>query len=504
MVIPALKRFGFAAAFALAACSGSGGGTPPVPASPAPQPSATFPPESFANVARISTDPFTNGGSQHATEVEPSAVANGNTIVSAFQTGRFFNHGSSDIGWATSLDGGSSWQHGALPGTTLYALPAGPYDSISDPAVAYDARHNVWLISALPVSFSNAPVPGVVVSRSSDGMTWSTPVNVTAANETTNDKNWITCDDHTASPFYGHCYIEWDSFAGNGTIFMSESSDGGQTWGAPLSPSSTAGGIGGQPVVQPNGTVIVPIDDIYARNVLAFTSNTGGASWSPTTLASDIADHQDAGNIRSLPLISAAVDASGTVFVVWQDCRFRTGCAENDLVMISSANGTSWTAPARIPIDAMTSSVDHFIPGLGIEPGTSGAGAHLGLTYYSYANTSCTASTCQLSANFISSQDGGATWGAPQLLAGPMSLTWIAQTMDGAMVGDYMATVFASGRPIGFVTVATPNNGTAYDHAAYASKPGAVTTQSLVRHSSAGERPVPGYHSDHPPRRIHP
>ena len=38
----------------------------------------------------------------------------------------------------------------------------------------------------------------------------------------------------------------------------------------------------------------------------------------------------------------------------------------------------TWTAVTRIPIDDVTSTVDHFIPGIGIDPATSGATAHVG------------------------------------------------------------------------------------------------------------------------------
>ncbi len=497
------KRFALVALAFLSACSASGGGsgTPPIVATSTPPPEGL---PSIANVQRISADPFTNSGSQHATEVEPSAAAFGNTIVAAFQTGRFYGAGASDIGYATSFDGGATWQRGALGGTTAYALPSGPYDSISDPVVAYDVRHATWLISALPVLFSGGAVPGAMVARSSDGVTWSSAAPITAAGETMNDKDWIACDNHPASAFFGHCYVEWDDYAGSGKILMSASSDGGETWGTPASPPTPTGGIGGQPVVQPDGTVIVPIDDLNAQNVLAFSSADGGADWTAPRAISAIADHTEAAHLRSLPLVSAAVDAAGTVYVVWQDCRFRAGCAANDLVLARSADGRVWSSPARIPIDPLTSSVDHFIPGIGVDPTTAGGSAHVGVTYYSYANTGCAPANCALSANFIASANGGISWGAPQLLAGPISVGWLAQTLDGAMVGDYMATTFADSRPVSFIAVANPLTNGAFDEGLYASKPGAIAMQSAFRRTSIGERPVPGFHADHPPRRIHP
>src|SRR5919198_1214943 len=60
-------------------------------------------------VLQISSDPYTNAISQHKTEVEPDTFAFGSTIVSAFQVGRIFDGGASNIGFATSTDGGATW-----------------------------------------------------------------------------------------------------------------------------------------------------------------------------------------------------------------------------------------------------------------------------------------------------------------------------------------------------------------------------------------------------------
>ncbi|HKV58261.1 MAG TPA: hypothetical protein VJO32_08260, partial [Ktedonobacteraceae bacterium] len=100
-------------------------------------------------LTRLSTDPYTNTDSQHQTEVEPDTFAFGHTIVSVFQVGRFFSGGASNIGFATSTNGGETWVHGFLPGTTFNATPPGPYARASDASVAYDAAHKVWIISYL-------------------------------------------------------------------------------------------------------------------------------------------------------------------------------------------------------------------------------------------------------------------------------------------------------------------------------------------------------------------
>jgi hypothetical protein len=424
-----------------------------------------------ANVplTKISSDPFTNATSQHATEVEPDTFAAGTTIVSTFQVGRFFNGGASDIGFATSVNGGASWTSGVLPGLTFNAGAVVPFERVSDASVAFDARDNVWMISSIPI-LPNLSVPTVTVNRSTDGgLTWGNPVTIPPpAGKTVDlDKNWTVCDNHPASPFYGHCYTELDNFGAGDLELMSTSVDGGSTWSAPIPTDGHDKGLGGQPVVQPNGRVVVPFESLNGT-MSSFASTNGGASWSHGVKIAGIRFHGVGGGLRTSPLPSAETAADGTVYVAWEDCRFRPKCSSNDIVFSTSRDGTSWSDPARVPIDPVTSTVDHFIPGLAVDPGTSGAGTHLALTYYFYPTAAC-AGNCQLTVGYTSSPDGGAHWGNALQLAGPMALSDIAQTSQGPMVGDYISTSFVGGRastvfPVGLPHVA----GGAFDQAMYA------------------------------------
>jgi hypothetical protein len=403
---------------------------------------------------QLSSDPYTastctaSATTYHHTEVEPDTLSFGSTIVATMQVARVFNGGACDIGFATSTNGGSTWTHGFLPATTVFASPAGIYARASDPSVAFDARDNVWIISYLGLHPNGNPVEvDVLASRSTDGgLTWSNPV-VVNANGDFNDKNWTVCDDTASSSFYGNCYTEFDDPTFNDLEKMSTSTNGGLSWGAAQTTADHAHGIGGQPLVQPSGTVVVPLNGFQGRagSVMAFTSTNGGASWSSITIVSLISFHAIAGGIRAGTLPSAEIDASGTVYVAWADCRFEAGCTANDIVVSTSSDGVNWTAPARVPADPVGSGVDHFLPGLGVDKATSGSGAHLGLVYYFYPQANCTTATCQLDVGFISSTNGGVTWSASQQLAGPMALTWLADTNQGFMVGDYMSTSFSGG-----------------------------------------------------------
>ena len=383
----------------------------------------------------VSTDPYTNTSSYHQTEVEPDTYSFGSTVVAAFQVGRFEDGGSSNLGFATTTDSGTTWTNGFLPGTTIYANPPGTWARISDPSVTYDAKHGAWMIVGLVLD-SIPSAHGLVVNRSTDGgLTWQNPVNV-SINQGGYDKQWMTCDDTASSPFYGNCYVEW---AGNTGITMSRSTDGGLSWANSSTPF--AGGSGGQPVVQNDGLVVVPY---IGNGMQSLTSTDGGAHYTgPHTIAT-ASSHFVAGSLRTELLPSAEVDGAGKIYLTWQDCRFRSGCSANDIVMTTSADGLTWTPVVRIPIDPTSSTFDHFIPGIAADKATQGNTAHLGLAYYFYPKASCSTSTCKLAAGFISSQDGGTTWSRSAKLFGPMHLKWLPFTTLGYMVGDYISTSFGS------------------------------------------------------------
>jgi hypothetical protein len=130
---------------------------------------------------QLSHDTTSVPRAQHETQVEPDSFAFGTTIVTAFQSGRFFGGGAAGIGWATSRDAGASWRGGFLPLTTERA---------SDPVVAYDAVHGVWMIGVLSVTTASR---GVQVSRSVDGLRWEPLTTVVDAplSAGSYDKEWI-------------------------------------------------------------------------------------------------------------------------------------------------------------------------------------------------------------------------------------------------------------------------------------------------------------------------
>jgi hypothetical protein len=391
---------------------------------------------------RLSVDPYTNPDSQHETAVEPDSASFGDTVVAVYQLGRRDEGGAAaNIGSAVSRDDGRTWTRSTLPVTTKNATPPGPEVAASDPVVAYDAVHSVWIASMLTIE---ANASHVYTARSTDGLHWAAPVD--AAGGPVLDKDWIACDNGPTSPFRGRCYLEYTDDQKNITVSQF-SNDGGQTWSAPVRAGAVL--VGTQPVVQPNGTLVVVAgnyanEEALTGSIVALRSADGGATFTSATVSTLTA----ASNMpmRAISLPSVEADSNGTIYATWSDCRFRPSCGANDLVLSTSTDGITWTAPTRI-----TRGSDAFIPGLAADPVHAG---HLAMVYAHYYT--CSGTPCTLGMSFVQSRDGGKTWTVPQRLdAQPFSTNWIPKAEGGRMVGDYFSTSYAGARVVPVFALAT-------------------------------------------------
>lgn len=384
---------------------------------------------------RLSVDPYRNADSQHETAVEPDDFAWGSTVVAAFQLGRREHGAASNIGTAVSTDAGRTWRRAVLPGLTVNE--GGSETAASDPAVGYDAVHGVWIVVSLTIHQGGS---FIYVSRSTDGLHWSAPVEV--AEGPILDKEWIACDNGAASPFRGRCYVAYSDDDRNITVSQS-STDGGLTW----TPAVRAGSVlvGTQPVVQANGALTIVAGDYRGEDALtgaivALRSTDGGATFQRATVAQLTSANDDP--MRAIALPSVDVDSNGTLYAAWHDCRFRATCNANDIVVSTSTDGLTWTAPFRA-----TRGASSFIPGLAADPNRPG---HLALVYaFFHPGT-------KLGVAFAQSRDGGRTWTAPQRLdAQPMQMSWLPRSEGGRMVGDYFSVAYAGARVVPVFTLAT-------------------------------------------------
>jgi hypothetical protein len=405
---------------------------------------------------RLSRDPYTDPNGQHETEVEPDSLTVGRTTVATFQVGRRHDGGATNIGFAVTNDDGRTWRSGLLPGLTRASRPAGPHERASDPVVAFDAASRVWLIGTLAIQ---GPTTRLTVSRSSDGLTWSPPVIAiedTATNGIAFDKNWLVCDNGSASPFRGHCYLVYTDTLRNDRLAAVTSTDGGATWSLPAG-VPVADAVGAFPVVRPSGEVVV-VFLWSGRRIGASVSADGGSTFGAPVVVSDVQTRATRG-LRFFPLPSADADQSGRVWATWHDCRFTSGCTANSVVVSSSPDGITWSPPVRV-----TSGRNAVLPAIGIHP----ASGRLALLYY-------VVGAAGIDAELVESRAGSpsrsADFGRPRRLsAETMQVSWLPTTTSGRMLADYVSVHYAGARPLAVWALASEPVGTTLQQAIYATR----------------------------------
>jgi len=175
--------------------------------------------------------------------------------------------------------------------------------------------------------------------------------------------------------------------------------------------------------------------------------------------------------VRAPPLPSADVAADGRLFVVWGDCRLDAACENNRIVLSTSPDGQSWSAPS--PVAPAARGETQFVPGLAADPTVSGATQRVAVVYYGMTTTCATAAPCpNIDAWLATSANGGARWNPPRRLdAQSMQLSWLPRA-NGRFLGDYLSTSYVGGRPVPVFALAVAPWGGKLREAIMALQPG--------------------------------
>jgi hypothetical protein len=257
--------------------------------------------------------------------------------------------------------------------------------------------------------------------------------------------------EQAVDPATGYIYEEW---IGCGGIGFSRSTDGGNTWSAPI---QLPGGVGASKfktwdpaiAVAPNGTVYASF--MVAKNAQSYpvvdASFDHGATFPQVTPLLP-PDHRNWGDRDFV-----AVGPDGSVYVSWDYAP-----SQSTIVFVCASNGScGYTAgELNVVIQKSTDGGRSFGPMVHLSPGypTSGADSApmvvepngtIDVLYQDYPTDPSTFALSPGNEYFSSSSDGGATWSAPVEVgasAGTMSLQewWI----DGAIGIDSAGNLYAT------------------------------------------------------------
>jgi hypothetical protein len=238
------------------------------------------------------------------------------------------------LGPIYTFDGGNTWHESTL------SMQSG-WDGMTDPTVAFDDFGNCFLVGE-PLRFNQAQAHtggditglGMVVYRSSDGgKTWGSPTTLTTT--TSDDKQWVICDNNPASPHYGNVYVAWAAW---GPLRFARSLDHGATWQGkgqdPPGSSLVSFAFAPDLSVSADGTLHILWHNDASDSVLYLRSTDGGNTFEPLRTVvqglvslrghlpiTDGWPHFDDGRFRVMTLVTSCCSGAGVVIAAWADMR---------------------------------------------------------------------------------------------------------------------------------------------------------------------------------------
>jgi hypothetical protein len=415
---------------------------------------------------------------QPDTQIEPSIAvnpANPRNAVTVYQEGRIADGGDATNGYATTFDGGKTWTYGELPGLTTYPGQGGLMERASDAVVAFGPNNLVYANSLVfDWNVNQGLRSGIVVNVSKNGgRSWGPPVYLQDDEVGgLNDKNWILVDQSDAPGHHkGRVYVVWDRIDPVLIDYCDHDCDQLANWLPDFQTIPNlvfpGQGIGAYPVIQADGGLGIVMDATSggvpvpsgpdevevspgSDEIVYLTAPQAGLTVWPAPLAFlppvEIATNQSTGQAAQRGtdgLLAATTDpASGTIYVVWDDGRYRTDGTNDAVLSRSFDNGLHWTIPQRINPGSTTNHIDHY--GVAVAVGDKGT------VHVSYRQRDESGKgplyTDVIDTYYQESFDGGSTFTAPLKVDKTASNPWYgAFSRNGTFEGDYDELASAGG-----------------------------------------------------------
>jgi hypothetical protein len=343
-----------------------------------------------------------------------------------------------------STDGGANWS----ASTTNLPLAAGDVGQ-SDPAVDWRSDGTAWALCIGLDSLTASANTRVRAYQSSDnGANWTLD-GTPSGTQTAADREIIWVDHSPISPFKDQIYATWHN--GVPVFFARRTTGAGGAWQAAiqLSGTETTGlGIGGDIKTNSFGDVFVFWPDADGSgNILVAKSTNGGASFgAPVTIANTFATTRrlsiPADNTRAARVYVSAgayrTASKNLVYAVWSDLTGATGCTTGGGPGSSATStcktrvwfsrsvdgGATWSAP--VMLNNQSGLNDQFHSKLCVDE----SNGNLIVTYRDTVNDS---NRLQTDVFMQTSTDDGVTWSKAVRVTSARS----DETTAGANVNQY-------------------------------------------------------------------
>ena len=341
-----------------------------------------------------------NNDTTNQLQNEEQIVMNPTDTTNMVAVWRDFRLGYRQVTYAYTYDGGLTWEQ------DLFSEPQYIWDS--DPGLTVDTAGNFY---AVILSYNSTSEPnGLFVYKSTDGgATWSGPVTViNGVSGVFEDKELIACD-RSVGPYTDNLYVAWARFY-NTQILISRSTDGGNSFGSPLTVSDYNGVQWPVPAVGPNSEVYVAWVHYSPGSIRLDISTDGGQTFGSditiqnTTFVSGYIN----GSIMVFSFPALDVDITGgpnngQMYVAYMDDA--SGFTDTDIFFTRSTDGGStWSQKMRINDDPQNNGCDQFHPWLTVAPD--------GCIIVVFLDRRLDSGNLLMDLYLTISTDGGTTWSA--------------------------------------------------------------------------------------------
>ena len=387
--------------------------------------------------------------------------------------GRIANGGDATNGYATSFDGGKTWTKGELPGLTAYPGQGGTFERASDAVVAFGPGNVAYANSLVfDQNTDNGLRSGLTINVSKDGgRHWSAPVFFQDDQlGGLNDKNWIVVDQSNAPGHHlGRVYVVWDRVAPVVYDYCDHDCDQLANWLPNLQTIPglvfAGQGIGAFPVIMKDGGLGIVMDAdtggipspsgqdepelsgsakvVFVRAPLAGTTPYPAplTFLPPENIATNMGAAIPTQRAGSLP--AADVDlATGTIYAVWEDSRFRSDGTNDAVLSRSTDGGVTWSTVQRVNPGLVSDHVDHYNVAVAVGQG--------GIVHVAYRQRNESGQgplyAPAIDTYYQESFDGGVTFTAPLKVDSVASNAYYdAFSRNGSFEGDYNQVASAGG-----------------------------------------------------------